>query len=86
MLNLKLGLETPLDIRVTTVEDLVAATRKLTDLKRGKSNEEKAREGPSVLQRLATEVNPSEPILLDCELCMWRGARHRQIGGVGSNV
>ena len=30
MLNLKLGLETPLDIRVTTVEDLVAATRKLT--------------------------------------------------------
>ncbi len=44
MLNLKLGLETPLDIRVTTVEDLVAATRKLTDLKRGKSNEEKARE------------------------------------------
>ena len=44
MLNLKLGLETPLDIRITTVEDLVAATRKLTDLKRGKSNEEKARE------------------------------------------
>ncbi len=44
MLNLKLGLETPLEIRVTTVEDLVAATRKLTDLKRGKSNEEKARE------------------------------------------
>tara|TARA_B100000963_G_scaffold111554_1_gene97113 strand:- start:4619 stop:8485 length:3867 start_codon:yes stop_codon:yes gene_type:complete len=44
MLNLKLGLETPLDVRVTTVEDLVAATRKLTDLKRGKSNEEKARE------------------------------------------
>ena len=44
MLNLKLGLETPLDMRVTTVEDLVAATRKLTDLKRGKSNEEKARE------------------------------------------
>tara|TARA_X000000950_G_scaffold110217_1_gene138936 strand:+ start:16946 stop:20812 length:3867 start_codon:yes stop_codon:yes gene_type:complete len=44
MLNLKLGLETPLDIRVTTVEDLVAATRKLTDLKRGKSNEEKAKE------------------------------------------
>ena len=44
MLNLKLNLETPLDVRVTTVEDLVAATRKLTDLKRGKSNEEKARE------------------------------------------
>ena len=44
MLNLKLGLETPLDVRVTTVEDLVAATRKLTDLKRGKSNEEKAKE------------------------------------------
>lgn len=44
MLNLKLGLETPHDIRVTTVEDLVAATRKLTDLKRGKSNEEKAKE------------------------------------------
>ena len=44
MLNLKLGLDTPLDIRVTTVEDLVAATRKLTDLKRGKSNEEKAKE------------------------------------------
>ena len=44
MLNLKLNLETPLEVRVTTVEDLVAATRKLTDLKRGKSNEEKARE------------------------------------------
>ena len=44
MLNLKLGLDTPLEIRVTTVEDLVAATRKLTDFKRGKSNEEKARE------------------------------------------
>jgi DNA-directed RNA polymerase subunit beta len=44
MLNLKLGLETPLEVRVTTVEDLVAATRKLTDLKRGKSNEEKAKE------------------------------------------
>jgi DNA-directed RNA polymerase subunit beta len=44
MLNLKLNLSTPLDVRVTTVEDLVAATRKLTDLKRGKSNEEKARE------------------------------------------
>jgi len=33
MLNLKLNLSTPLDVRVTTVEDLVAATRKLTDLK-----------------------------------------------------
>jgi DNA-directed RNA polymerase subunit beta len=44
MLNLKLGQETPLDVRVTTVEDLVAATRKLTDLKRGKSNEEKAKQ------------------------------------------
>ena len=44
MLNLKLNLSAPLDVRVTTVEDLVAATRKLTDLKRGKSNEEKARE------------------------------------------
>jgi len=44
MLNLKLGLETPLEVRVTTVEDLVAATRKLTDLKRGKSDEQMARE------------------------------------------
>jgi DNA-directed RNA polymerase subunit beta len=44
MLNLKLNLNTPLDVRITTVEDLVAATRKLTDLKRGKSNEQKARE------------------------------------------
>ena len=44
MLNLKLGLESPLEVRVTTVEDLVAATRKLTDLKRGKTNEEKARQ------------------------------------------
>ena len=44
MLNLKLDLDTPLEVRVTTVEDLVAATRKLTDFKRGKSNEEKARE------------------------------------------
>ena len=44
MLNLKLNLDTPLEVRVTTVEDLVAATRKLTDFKRGKSNEEKARE------------------------------------------
>jgi DNA-directed RNA polymerase subunit beta len=44
MLNLKLNQTTPLEVRVTTVEDLVAATRKLTDLKRGKSNEEKARE------------------------------------------
>jgi DNA-directed RNA polymerase subunit beta len=44
MLNLKLNLDTPLEVRVTTVEDLVAATRKLTDYKRGKSNEEKARE------------------------------------------
>jgi len=44
MLNLKLNLDTPLDVRITTVEDLVAATRKLTDLKRGKSNEQKARE------------------------------------------
>jgi len=44
MLNLKLNLESPLDIRITTVEDLVAATRKLTDLKRGKSDEQKARE------------------------------------------
>ena len=44
MLNLKLNLQTPLEVRVTTVEDLVSATRKLTDLKRGKSNEEKARE------------------------------------------
>ena len=43
MLNLKLNQSTPLEVRVTTVEDLVAATRKLTDLKRGKSNEEKAR-------------------------------------------
>ena len=44
MLNLKLNLDSPLEVRVTTVEDLVAATRKLTDLKRGKSNEEKAKE------------------------------------------
>jgi len=44
MLNLKLNLNTPLEVRITTVEDLVAATRKLTDFKRGKSNEEKARE------------------------------------------
>ncbi|MEK9783834.1 MAG: DNA-directed RNA polymerase subunit beta, partial [Opitutales bacterium] len=44
MLNLKLNLESPLDVRITTVEDLVAATRKLTDLKRGKSDEQKARE------------------------------------------
>ena len=44
MLNLKLNLNSPLEVRVTTVEDLVAATRKLTDLKRGKSNEEKAKE------------------------------------------
>ena len=44
MLNLKLNLETPLEVRITTVEDLVAATRRLTDLKRGKSNEEKAKE------------------------------------------
>ena len=44
MLNLKLNLDTPLEVRITTVEDLVAATRKLTDFKRGKSNEEKARE------------------------------------------
>ena len=43
-LILNLNLDTPLEIRVTTVEDLVAATRKLTDFKRGKSNEEKARE------------------------------------------
>ena len=27
MLNLKLNLDTPLEVRVTTVEDLVAATR-----------------------------------------------------------
>ena len=44
MLNLKLGLDSPLDVRVTTVEDLVAATRKLTDLKRGKTDEQMARE------------------------------------------
>ena len=44
MLNLKLGLDTPLEVRVTTVEDLVAATRKLTDLKRGKTDEQMARE------------------------------------------
>ncbi len=44
MLNLKLGLDTPLDVRITTVEDLVAATRKLTDLKRGKTDEQMARE------------------------------------------
>ena len=44
MLNLKLNLGSPLDVRITTVEDLVAATRKLTDLKRGKSDEQKARE------------------------------------------
>jgi len=44
MLNLKLGLDTPLEVRITTVEDLVAATRKLTDLKRGKSDEQMARE------------------------------------------
>ena len=44
MLNLKLNLDSPLDVRITTVEDLVAATRKLTDLKRGKTNEQKARE------------------------------------------
>jgi DNA-directed RNA polymerase subunit beta len=43
MLNLKLGLETPLDVRVTTVEDIVAATKRLTDLKRGISSEEQAR-------------------------------------------
>jgi DNA-directed RNA polymerase subunit beta len=44
MLNLKLGLDSPLEVRVTTVEDLVAATRKLTDLKRGKTDEQMARE------------------------------------------
>ncbi len=44
MLNLKLNLTTPLDVRFITVDDLVSATRKLTDLKRGKSNEEKAGE------------------------------------------
>jgi DNA-directed RNA polymerase subunit beta len=44
MLNLKLGLDTPLEVRVTTVEDLVAATRKLTDLKRGKTDEQMAKE------------------------------------------
>jgi DNA-directed RNA polymerase subunit beta len=44
MLNLKLGLDTPIEVRVTTVEDLVAATRKLTDLKRGKTDEQMARE------------------------------------------
>ena len=44
MLNLKLGLDSPLEVRITTVEDLVAATRKLTDLKRGKSDEQMARE------------------------------------------
>ncbi len=44
MLNLKLGLDTPLEVRITTVEDLVAATRKLTDLKRGKTDEQMARE------------------------------------------
>ncbi len=44
MLNLKLGLDTPLEVRVTTVEDLVAATRKLTGLKRGKTDEQMARE------------------------------------------
>jgi len=44
MLNLKLGVETPLDVRITTVEDLVAATRKLTDLKRGKTDEQMAKE------------------------------------------
>ena len=43
MLNLKLGLETPLEVRVTTVEDIVAATKKLTDLKRGKTSEEQAK-------------------------------------------
>ncbi|MDE0575328.1 MAG: DNA-directed RNA polymerase subunit beta [Opitutales bacterium] len=43
MLNLKLGLDTPLDVRVTTVEDIVAATKRLTDLKRGISSEEQAR-------------------------------------------
>ena len=42
MLNLKLGLDTPLEIRVTTVEDLVAATRRLSEVNRVKSNEEKA--------------------------------------------
>ena len=41
MLNLKLGLESPLEVRVTTVEDLVAATSKLTDLKRGKKRMKK---------------------------------------------
>jgi DNA-directed RNA polymerase subunit beta len=44
MLNLKLGLDTPLEVRTTTVEDLVAATRKLTDLKRGKTDEQMAKE------------------------------------------
>ena len=44
MLNLKLGLDTPLEVRITTVEDIVAATRKLTDLKRGKTDEQMARE------------------------------------------
>ena len=37
-------MDSPLDVRVTTVEDLVAATRKLTDLKRGKTDEQMARE------------------------------------------
>ena len=48
MLNLKLNLNTPLDVRVTTVEDLVSATRKLTDLKRGKSNERKPEKMPAL--------------------------------------
>ena len=43
MLNLKLGLDTPLDVRVTTVKDIVGATKRLTDLKRGKTNEEQAK-------------------------------------------
>ena len=33
MLNLKLNLGSPLDVPITTVEDGVGATRKLTDLK-----------------------------------------------------
>ena len=44
MLNMKLNHEPPLSERITKVQDLVAATRKLTDLKRGKTNEQKARE------------------------------------------
>ena len=58
MLNLKLGLDTPLEIRVTTVEDLVAATRRLSEFNRVKPNEEKARvDADSIFDRRLDDEN-----------------------------